>query len=489
MSAQVAPEVKKGPRNQASNGERASKGGFRSEDEYRPPPKASEPDGIPGEDGQKDASQFVAQTEVELPIIDKLPFNLWVAATTFLNILIMGLEQDLDPGKSGMLDRLPWYLLECIFVCCFIVELIIRYVAMKRLPETFFQDGWNIADVILVALAAFDAVFLVPTGVGGQIRYFTCLRALRIIRLVRLVRMYSAFRELWLLCGGLMNSVKALSWVAMVVLLIMYVCGIIVTAEIGKNDEVYGIGPSYNGEVWPYQQYFGTIFKSMFTLFQVLTLDGWCDDVVRHVIYRQPIMGVFLVGFVLMTSFGLMNVVVGIIVENTLAAAQVVDKRNEEKQSKQRKDTVEQLVAILERSDSKRSGLISIEELRAANQSVVVQQKFALIGLAFEEVEHIFTLLDVDRSGKIELQRFENACRELVGGGKRRDIAQVEVNMGTLANRLDKLDFRFTSIEKEVSAIAAMTEDFVHNTVRHLTGHDPTTFNKSKETTVSSESY
>eukprot|EP00913_Durusdinium_trenchii_P030417 g28492.t1 len=56
----------------------------------------------------------------------------------------------------------------------------------------------------------------------------------------------------------------------------------------------------------------------------------------------------------------------------------------------------------------------------------------------------------------------------LVGGGKRRDIAQVEVNMGTLANRLDKLDHKFGLIEREVAAIAAMTEEFVHNTASDL---------------------
>jgi len=359
-----------------------------------------------------------------------------------------------------------------LFFCIlFLGELGARYATSHG---HFFKDGWNVADLILVLGSVVDAFFLNPAGIGGQIRFFTVLRALRVIRLVRLVRMFTAFRELWLLVGGLINSVKALSWVGVVVFMLIYVCGIICTAEIGQNEETYAIGPSYNGEVWPYKQYFGTVFRSMFTLFQVLTLDGWCDDIVRHVVYRQPVMGGFFIFFIILTSFGLMNVVVGIIVENTLAAAQVVDKRKEEKAAKQRKEVVEQLTSILERSDSQRSGLISLEELRAANQSAIVQQKFELVGLNFDEVEHIFSLLDVDRSGKIELVRFENACRELVGGGKRRDIAQVEVNMGTLANRLDKLDHKFTNIEKEVSMITAMTENFVHTTVRHLTGHDPT---------------
>eukprot|EP00441_Pelagodinium_beii_P018878 CAMPEP_0197655808 /NCGR_PEP_ID=MMETSP1338-20131121/39679_1 /TAXON_ID=43686 ORGANISM="Pelagodinium beii, Strain RCC1491" /NCGR_SAMPLE_ID=MMETSP1338 /ASSEMBLY_ACC=CAM_ASM_000754 /LENGTH=495 /DNA_ID=CAMNT_0043231527 /DNA_START=62 /DNA_END=1547 /DNA_ORIENTATION=+ len=456
-------------KSKAVNQERALKGGFREGVDREYESKAEKAKAEAGNEDQEQegglADEFKA--EANTPITDKLPFNIFVLVTTFLNIFIIGLEQDVDPNGESFV----WFLFEAFFACLFLGELIIRYMAAR---DTFFKDGWNIADLLLVVGSIVDCFVLNPAGLGGQIRFFTVIRALRVIRLVRLVRMFTAFRELWLLVGGLINSVKALSWVGCIIFMLIYVCGIICTAEIGQNDETYAIGPSYNGEVWPYKQYFGSVFRSMFTLFQVLTLDGWCDDIVRHVVYRQPVMGGFFIFFILLTSFGLMNVVVGIIVENTLAAAQVVDKRKEEKAAAMRKDVVEQLTSILERSDAQRSGLISLEELRAANQSAIVQKKFEMVGLKFDEVEHIFSLLDVDRSGKIELVRFDNACRELVGGGKRRDIAQVEVNMGTLANRLDKLDHKFTNIEKEVAMISQMTENFVHNTVRHLTGHDPT---------------
>lgn len=469
MPAKVKPD-------NGVNQERALKGGYRIELDERDI-KAGKVPKVASKDPSKDKS---LGGNDELLLTDKLPFNIFVLCTTFGNILIIGLEQDFHSEPRSII----WFLFEVVFTVLFLLEMAVRYYVLPR-RINFWYDGWNVADLILCLGAAADCFFLNPAGIGGQIRFFTAIRALRVIKLVRLVRMFTAFRELWLLTGGLMNSVKALSWVGLVIFMLIYVCGIICTAEIGQNDETYAIGPSYNGEEWPYKQYFGSVFKSMFTLFQVLTLDGWADDIVRHVVYRQPFLGVFFIGFILLTSFGLMNVVIGIIVENTLAAAQVVDKRKEEKQAKTRKATVEQLVSILERSDSSRSGLISIEELRAANQSVIVQKKFESIGLKFEEVEHIFGLLDVDRSGRIELIRFENACRELVGGGKRRDIAQVEVNMGTLANRLDKLDHKFNNIEHEVATISAMTKDFVHNTVRHLTGHDPAQMHRSNPSTKS----
>merc|ERR1719265_3106545 len=109
----------------------------------------------------------------------------------------------------------------------------------------------------------------------------------------------------------------------MILFLVMYSCGVVVTTLIGQNPEVYGNGPSYDGLVWPYKEYFGTVFKSMFTLFQIVTLDGWCDDIVRHILYFQPMFAIRFMGFLVLTAFGLMNVVIGVIIENTLSAANV----------------------------------------------------------------------------------------------------------------------------------------------------------------------
>uniref|UniRef100_A0A7S1WTG7 Ion transport domain-containing protein n=1 Tax=Alexandrium catenella TaxID=2925 RepID=A0A7S1WTG7_ALECA len=307
-------------------------------------------------------------------------------------------------------------------------------------------------------------------GAETNVRLFTVLRALRVVRLIRLVRTLPAFRELWLLVGGLANSMKALGWVALIALALLYVGGIIVTTEIGQNHRVYGVGPSYDGEIWPYEKYFGDVPTSMFSLFQVMTMDGWCDDIVRHVIHRQPAMGLFFVAFLFVVAFGLVNVVIGIIVENTLAAAQVSDRRAEVELGRTRRHAVEALTDLLVRSDSSRTGEISMQELQVAYESAIVKDLFKKIGLTMQEAKNLFSLLDYERRGRVELKRFANSCRELVGGAKRRDIAQVEITVGTLARHLEQLDGQFSKIEAEVGSITAMADAFVDKTVRTLTG-------------------
>jgi voltage-gated sodium channel len=284
--------------------------------------------------------------------------------------------------------------------------------------------------------------------------------------------MYKQFRELWLLVGGMVNSIKALAWICIILMLLIYVCAVVTTTEIGHNDDVYGNGPSYDGLVWPYKEYFGTVFKSMFSLFQVVTLDGWCDDIVRHIIYFQPILALLFLGFLVLTAFGLMNVVIGVIVENTLAGAAVADETVQKEQSAKRRKALGQLQVMLELSDTKRTGQITLQELQAAAQSRVVQQQFEALEVKQTEVEQIFELLDYERRGKVELKKFIDSCRELIGGQRRRDIAQVEITVGTLTQRLDSLDKKFSHIESEVSALGNLTEDFLQNTVRLLTGFD-----------------
>jgi len=224
----------------------------------------------------------------------------------------------------------------------------------------------------------------------------------------------------------------------------------------------------------------------MLSLLQIMTLDSWCDDIVRHVIYRQPLMGAFFVVFIVLMAFGLINIVVGIIVENTLAAAQVADAENEENEQESKTKAIAELQTLLTLSDTDRSGELSKRELEAATQSKTVLKLFRSLDIEIDEAVELFRLIDSEQRGKVSLNRFILACKELVGGARRRDIVSVEITVGTLAQRLDSLDKKFKGMEQEVEALGEMTDDFVQNTVRVITGFDGTSFAKKESTRASS---
>lgn len=407
----------------------------------------------------------------KLPLTEQLPFNLAVGVSVTINAVIIGIEKEVTDPDAEVADRLLWYMFEMLFALMFGTEMAIR---MGVKNSNFFSDIWNLLDLVIVLCAIADLI-LTHTSAGGVLRLFTMLRTLRLIKLVRLVRSWEYFKELWLLVGGLVTSVKALGWVSLIILTVVYVCAIVCTTEVGQNDDVYDQGPSYDGLVWNYKDYFGNIPKSMFTLFQVMTLDGWSDDIVRHVAFRQPLMAVLLVFFVIGTAFGLLNVVVGVIVENTLAAAQIIDARAEEQKGQQKEQAIQSMAALLEFSDTKRSGLLSREEFQVVAQSAAVKNNLATMGLEVDEVNELLGLLDYEKAGRVELSRFIASLRELIGGARRRDIVQVEVTVGALAQRLDGLDKRFSDIDDEVMHLSRLADDFVQTTVKVLTGFDGST--------------
>jgi len=413
---------------------------------------------------------------MKVPLTDQTWFNVTISIVVFANVIVIGLEQDLGPQDADAITdpierlqaRLGWYVLECIFILIFCGELGLR---VKALGCGFFRDVWNLLDSFLVIVGLVDCLILqLSGGGGGKVRLLTTLRTLRALRLVRLVRVIPAFRELWLLVHGLVNSMKALGWVGCLLACLLYVCAVFVTTEIGQNTVLYEQGPSYDGLIWPYQAYFGTVPRSMFSLFQILTLDGWCDDIVRHVVHRQPYMAIFFIFYLLLTAFGLMNVVIGIIVENTLVAAQTAEGGVEQHVATRRQKALDELKMLLTLSDTDGSGTISRREILAAVQSPAVHETLKVLELPIDEVDELFDMIDIDKTGTIELEKFMKSCQEMVGGARQRDIVQVGLAVTTVSERLDCMDDKFSQMEDEVETLNKMTEDFLQNTIRMVTG-------------------
>merc|ERR1712224_918092 len=99
----------------------------------------------------------------------------------------------------------------------------------------------------------------------------------------------------------------------------------------------------------------------MYTLFQVLTLENWADGIARHVLSKQPAMVLFFVLFLMFTTFGIMNLVVGVIVENTLSASRNNEEKIKKMQEKERTRVLQHLRDIFLIADEDGSGTLTLE--------------------------------------------------------------------------------------------------------------------------------
>ena len=149
----------------------------------------------------------------------------------------------------------------------------------------FFKDGWNVFDFLVVAIA------LIPAS--GPL---AVLRALRILRALRLLSVVPAMRRV---IGSLITALPGMGSVFTIIFLVFYVAAVLAT----------------NFFAGTFPEWFGTIGASLYTLFQVMTLESWSMGIVRPVMEIHPHAWAFFVPFIMVTTFAIVNLFIGIIVD------------------------------------------------------------------------------------------------------------------------------------------------------------------------------
>ena len=152
----------------------------------------------------------------------------------------------------------------------------------------FFRSGWNVFDFIIVGIALMPA--------SGQL---SVLRALRILRVLRLISLVPDLRRV---VQALLAAIPGMGSIIGVLLLVFYVSSVLAT-------KLFGAHPDPNMQEW-----FGTIGASMYTLFQIMTLESWSMGIVRPTLEIFPWSWVFFVPFIVLTSFAVLNLFIAIIV-------------------------------------------------------------------------------------------------------------------------------------------------------------------------------
>lgn len=217
-------------------------------------------------------------------------FQNFILAVIVLNAAIMGIltVRSLPAALQQILT-----VLDTICLCIFIVELLMKIVVYRFL---FFHDGWNLFDLVIVILSLFSEFSFF--SVFRIFRIFRVLRSLKALKSLRAFRLVSDLRNLRIIVEAVGRSIPGIFWSGMLLLLVYYIFSIMGTTLFGVQ----------------FPEWFGTLGKSFYTLFQVMTLESWSMGISRPVMEVFSWAWLYFVPFVLCTSFLIMNVVVGIVV-------------------------------------------------------------------------------------------------------------------------------------------------------------------------------
>lgn len=190
----------------------------------------------------------------------------------------------------GLLSSKPffnnYFLIRVDEICLylFIVEMLIKILVFRL---DFFKSKWDLFDLFVILLSVLPIVF-------GNITI------LRIFRLFKIMRIFSNFSKLRFVLNVILHSIPNALCVAFLVIVIYYVYAIIGISLFATTAPIY----------------FGSLGRSIFTLFQIMTGESWSEAIARPIMEEHPFSWIYFVSFIVIVSFVVLNMIIGIIVDS-----------------------------------------------------------------------------------------------------------------------------------------------------------------------------
>jgi voltage-gated sodium channel len=207
-------------------------------------------------------------------------FQRSIIGLILLNAVTLGLETSATVMASDWGQVL--HALDQVLLWIFTAELALRIYAHRG---AFFRDPWGIFDLVVVGIAWAPA--------SGPL---AVLRAMRVLRVLRLLSVVPSLRNV---VEAMLKALPGMGSIVLLMLLIFYVFAVMAT-------KLYG-------EEMP--EAFGTLGASFFTLFQLMTLDDWAN-IVKPAMEFQPWSWLFFMPFIVISTFVVLNLFIGVIVES-----------------------------------------------------------------------------------------------------------------------------------------------------------------------------
>ncbi len=252
-----------------------------------------------------------------LMFVENPTFGRFITAVILFNAVLLGME------TSPTLMEKAGPVIVFLDVAClaiFVAEIAMKLVASGR---RFFLSGWNIFDFVIVGIA------IIPGGAGLSV-----LRALRILRVLRVISVAPRLRRV---VEGFIQALPGMASVFLLMAILFYIGAVIATKLFSQS----------------FPAWFGDLGLSAYTLFQIMTLESWSMGIVRPVMQEYPYAWMFFVPFIMVTTFAVVNLLVGLIVNSMQDAHHAED---EVKTDAYRDEVLERLESIERRLIAQENG-------------------------------------------------------------------------------------------------------------------------------------
>jgi len=349
------------------------------------------------------------------------------------------------------------YIVEFIFCLYFTFEVVVRFLSFKK-SKYCLKDGWFVFDSILVFFMILETWILkiveVAGGGGGSnmLSNFSALRLLRLLRLTRMARLMRAVPELMMLIKGMISATKAVGFILIFLVLVMYVFAILMMSMIAEPcdkpmhvNEATGCAcnPSEDDEskmVCAYDCHddmdhpqmtkcearvvFGSMGDAMMTLFTNGVLGDNLNWAMATILYGGSLLCLWIFFlFFMISSLTLLNMLIGVLCE-------VIGKKAEEERNTAGENEMRStLTEAFEGMDQNGDGSVTATEWDRMKTNPEVRRSLQTNGIEPDNLDiqlekmkkAIFmkkssagrSAKDKDREGGLSLEEFVNRLLDI----------------------------------------------------------------------------
>ena len=393
-------------------------------------------------------------------IINSWWFVHFISTVIVVNMILLGIEVDLA-AAIGQENVSPWYgIINATAVGIFVVELSLTFIALGI--RRFFcgkDKAWNIFDFCIITLSVLETSTelwqqaLAASSSSSseqvstsQLRFFRSVRlarALRGVRMVRLLRYVGALRTLVL---SIASSMASLLWTLVLLVIIFYTFGIMFTQLVSDYCR-YEVGSAtMSGCVDKVGVYWSSLPESMLTLF--MTISGGINwgETFRPLIDISIFAVMCHIIFITIAVLAVVNVVTGVFCSTAMESAAADKEIATMKQLKKKNAQLQDLRSAFEEIVDAESNTVNIGDFEKAMGSAKFRNFLESMSISTEDISTLFTIIDSDQSGLIDLEEFVQGCMQLHGPAKSLQLAKMSFEnkitrqtMKSMANSLEDL--------------------------------------------------
>eukprot|EP00929_Paragymnodinium_shiwhaense_P018351 TRINITY_DN12880_c0_g1_i1.p1 TRINITY_DN12880_c0_g1~~TRINITY_DN12880_c0_g1_i1.p1 ORF type:complete len:701 (-),score=170.95 TRINITY_DN12880_c0_g1_i1:160-2262(-) len=387
------------------------------------------------------------------------------------NVVAIGLE--VDYGNMGG-DRGIFLFLDYLFNIVFLADIGIRLTRDGPMKYFLgFEDrfrwrnvNWlNLIDLGLVFIRFLDLILAV-VGFPTVLKVVSVLRLNRLRLTMTRMKVIRGARELFLVLTSLTDTMKTIVWALFVGSIILLLAAVVAATAIGLNDEMRN-SLDYTRSVWTADDYWGSVSKAYMTLFQIWTGDSWSEGAFRPLIRRSPAAIIPLVLLLCFLNLCIFNVITAVVVEGTLASGRAsVDKSTAQELEDLYNKVAGSMKQIFIDADLDGNKQLDRQEFRLMMYDKRILDRLHLLDIPSRDMQLLFELLDTERTGCVDLDRFFRSFQKLRGDAKRLDTHKLHIDLQRSLDEVDVLTDFVTATNDAIGEVLDLMDNLDREVIR-----------------------